>query len=159
MNPYQKLFLAYITDMRKSAEAANNWWDSVLEAEKAVHKTRAKAEESAGRRWPFGPSSHPFVLATYRKYFLACEALNESVEEGGAVILDDFANESMWGREEDAPPEDDLDAALAGLDVEGPIEPWQLLVESLPNRADDVAEFLEDMVFSPIGLDEHEHSV
>ena len=160
MNAYDELFVAYLTDMRTSMTAARAWWEALAKKERAARGSKAKAEEALSRRWPFGAASHPYVLATYRKYYLACERLNErleNAEDDGSSI--DFINESMWGQEVEEAEVSDDPRALADLDVEGPVEPWGLLIEMLPGRADDVSEFLAGMVMSPIGMDENERSV
>jgi len=36
------------------------------------------------------------------------------------------------------------------------VEPRELLIEMLPNRIEDLAEFMADFVFTPLGLDKNE---
>src|SRR5262245_52024710 len=70
MNRYERLFKDYVAEMRRSMNAANEWWDRLQTREIERTRIRKKAMAQLEERWPFGPASHPFVLATYRKYFL-----------------------------------------------------------------------------------------
>ena len=137
MNSYEQLFNDYLVEMRAAQATAQAWWEALRAGEKEPGSSAAKIEELLEARWPLGAVSHPAVIAAFRKSALRCQALNDAAEE----------DDEDWGDDED---DDDL-VDLAAL--EAPVEPRELLIEMLPGRADDLAEFLADFVFTPLGLD------
>jgi hypothetical protein len=144
MNAYQRLFNDYISELRVAKEAALRWWTNLLARETSELGSREEAELAVGRRWPFGPPSHPYINAVYRKYFIACERLNEQYEQGLEEPHAD--SEEDWGAtEDDTESAEDLD------DIEGPIDPPILLLEMLAGRDDDLGDFMAGCVYSPIG--------
>lgn len=150
MHDYQQLFEDYVAEMRGAQAVAVAWWDGLLAREMAPGIDAAQADERVSERWPMGAVSHPFVIATFRKWALRCQALNDAADsaaEADDEPQDDDDPDDGWGDEED----DDADLDLA--DLEAPVEPRELLVEMLPGRADDLAQFLADFVFVPLGLD------
>lgn len=156
MNRYKTLFDNYVSDMRQSMHAANDWWFKLLEKETIRLGDKSYAEKEISERWPFGPASHPYVLATYRKYFLECEKLNSEIEAKEFEVefnnLDDTTFINSWGSEDEDEDED-------FLEQENPTPAWNLLIDMLPGRHDDLADFLSLMVFAPIGLDEEDRFV
>lgn len=157
MNEYKQLFEAYLKDMRQAMKQAEAWWKQLQAKELATLGDPVAVQHSLGVRWPFGPASHPYVLACYRKWSLACQDLNDAVEDSEDDNGDDGelveASEADWGDDSEEDEDDDL------ASLEGPIEPRELLIEMLPERADDVADFLSQMVFDPVGLDKDERWV
>jgi hypothetical protein len=156
MNRYEDLFTAYVSEMRESMRTANAWWKNLRKAE-TREVGREQAEKALDQRWPFGPASHPRILATYRKYFLACEALNRELEDRERSLdepsLEDGNDEKDWGEEED---DDDSDESEGFGEVETPIPGWNLLIDSLNEDQEDIIDFLSQMVYAPIGLDDAE---
>lgn len=106
---YDEIFADYVKDMRAARARALAWWQT-LGAGSA--QTRA--------RWPAGPSSHPAVLAVYRKHYL------DIVEHNERALLQ---------------PE------VGAVDRELP--PTYLLLERLEEDAPDLDTFLVDMVMLP----------
>lgn len=159
MNRYGLLFDAYVSELRKSKALAEAWWAAALDAESASCADPAQAKENLDMRWPFGCAAHPFVLATYRKYFLECEALNELVESAEDDDPEEQADdEADWGESDGEFEADEVD----GIDFEGPeqpVSPHALLIDLLPGRHPDLEQFMNDMVFAPIGLDDDDRSV
>jgi hypothetical protein len=151
MNSYEQLFNDYLVEMRAAQATAQAWWEALRAGEKEPGSSAAKIEELLEARWPLGAVSHPAVIAAFRKSALRCQALNDAAEEddeeGDDEDDDDGGDDEDWGDDED---DDDL-VDLAAL--EAPVEPRELLIEMLPGRADDLAEFLADFVFTPLGLD------
>ena len=152
MDDYKQLFEAYTVQMRLAREKAQAWWAAMLAREAAAGLDAAAADEALEKRWPLGAVSHPAVIATFREYALACQELNDRAEQED---LDEDEEEDFdeedWGEddeEEDAP--EDLST------LEAPVEPPELLIQMLEGRADDLAEFLADFVFLPLGLDKNE---
>lgn len=142
MNAYDKLFAEYVEEMSESRLAALDWWERVIAREAAALGSRAAAEDAVSTRWPFGAASHPFVLATFRKYYLLCERLNEAEmarrDVPGATPP---PGEEQWGDTAEAAPE------------VGPVTGWALLIDGLWGQDEELAQFLEAMVFKPIGTD------
>jgi hypothetical protein len=149
MNEYQRLFREYVSELQVAMEASLQWWDNLLARETSELGSREEAERAVARRWPFGAPSHPYINAVYRKYFLACEHLNESQDSEPSDTDTDADSEEEWGTTDEAGEGDEeLD------DIEGPIDPPVLLLEMLAGRDDDLAEFMAGCVYSPIGEEE-----
>jgi len=148
MNEYDQLFANYVDEMRDSMSRALKWWEEMITSEAARVGSIDEAKHNIRRRWPFGPASHPYVIATYRKYFHACESLNEQfARKPGQEICtraDSKVADDGWG------VDDQLDVPE---DIAGPMHGWVLLVDWLRGRHNDLAEFLNGLVFKPIGTD------
>lgn len=135
MDEYDKLFKAYVADMRRSKKLATEWWEGLLRAESKLTGSKAAAERSLAERWPHGPASHPYVIATYRKYFLACQELyNKGIQE---LTSSGTESEEDWDESQEEAPR--------------LVAPRDLVLDMLHGRADDLVEFLGDLVFAPIG--------
>lgn len=151
MNRYELMFNDYVVELDRAWQATAAWWERLLAREAARGNSPDQALEQVQRRWPLGPTGHPLVLAVYRKFYMACEALNDDVM---AAYLrrqhqaEEGANEG-WGVEEPtaASAADDP----AGWGEESHIDPPAFLVDALFGRRDDLAEFITRLVFSPIG--------
>lgn len=147
MNKYEQLFNDYVLDMRAAQAIAQAWWEALRVREQRPGSAAAEIEEVLETRWPMGAVSHPAVIAAFRKWALRCQALNDAAED--EEDDDDDGAESDdedWGSDDDEGEVVDLAA------LEAPVEPRELLIEMLPGRADDLAEFLADFVFTPLGL-------
>src|SRR6266576_3262125 len=101
MNEYEQLFANYVAEMRDSMSRALTWWEEMIALEAARVGSIDEVLSSIRRRWPFGPASHPYIIATYRKYFLACELLNEQLrrnarQQAVTRVDSDFASDG-WG--------------------------------------------------------------
>ena len=161
---HQELFSQYIVELREARSFALAWFDELLarEAEKAGSKKAA--EDAVRQRWPCGPSSHPRVIAVVRKYFIACERLNSAIEareDEGAESAKESTEED-WGTDDedsdDEETESDDESHDDFWDEEGSIDPPIFLGDLLCGRDDELAEFVAQLVFSPIG-EEDGHSV
>jgi hypothetical protein len=151
LNRYQVLFGKYVDELGSADIATSRWWQRLLDAECARGATPEEAEEHVRSRWPAGRSGHPLVLAAYRKYYIACEVLNEEVRAAYLQKMQqaDASQQDGWGVEDDDPA-----AATEAADDWGPeweIDPPRFLVEMLEGRRDDLAELMSLMVFSPVG--------
>lgn len=157
MSDYKELFDDYVVELRQARAVAQAWWQALLLGETQAGADAQAAQEAVDRRWPLGPVSHPFVIAVFRKYALECQRLNDAAEEAEEDDEDelddsDDSDESDWGS--DDTDEEDEQADLEAL--EAPVEPRELLIEMLSNRVEDLAEFMADFVFTPLGLDKKE---
>jgi len=104
-----------------------------------------------------GPTSHPRVLAIYRKYFIACEQLNAIVaDEFQRKLLDEDAHDvDGWGVEEARKEDDGSDGDWGAESV---MDPPMFLIDSLAGRRDDLGDFMMFLVFAPIG-EENDRSI
>jgi hypothetical protein len=153
LNDFDELFIRYVAELRGALAAAREWWAVLEERERTKFPTKAEADASLEARWPFGPTSHPWVLGVYRKYYLLTEELNARNTKGLVIESERSEAESDWG-------EEDPDAADLSMDGdESPflgmrkVAPWILLIDSLLGRDDELAAALEFMVYRPVGLD------
>ena len=142
MTRHEQLFEQYVAELRDNMRAALSWWDDLLDRETAHVGSRDEAGRRREFRWPFGPPSHPFIIRVYRKYFLLCEELNRQIEAERALDISPAppTGEEAWGNQ-DPPAEEER---------EDPIPAWVLLVDMLWGRHDDLAQFLEGLVFKPV---------
>lgn len=136
-----ELFRLYVTELRSSIARAQDWWDAVL-GEEALRGTPEQALTAVMLRWPFGPAAHPYVVATYRKFFLACEEINRTLAQPAAAGSE--RGEEGWGRES---------IGTGPSPAAIPVAPWVLLVDGLRGPHNDLAEFMQGFVFQPVGLD------
>jgi hypothetical protein len=145
MSRHDELFQQYVEELQENKSAAIAWWDDLLVRETArAGGDRDEALKRRERRWPFGPASHPFIIRVYRKYFLLCEELNVRIEsERTARVQPRGEDEANWGQDERRP------TAVRESAVPG----WVLLVDMLWGRHDDLAQFLEGLVFKPVATD------
>lgn len=152
MTPHHRLFLEYVAELRLAQMHALTWWQDLARREAASVGDAQAAEQRIQRRWPFGPTSHPIVLAVYRKYFIACERLNESIQMQ-ASPTQGASSEDDWGVEDlnELAGGDDVDREAAFWNSLGPVDPPVFLVELLYGRQDDLGDFLAYLVYSPIG--------
>lgn len=160
MNSYQQLFDAYVDDMREAITDARRWWDALLAIETARHGDESIAREALAQRWPFGIASHPYIVGVYRRWSLECQHLNDDREAADTDEGHDMADalESDWGNDDEPAEEEGIGSRDIG-EIEGAIEPRELLIDMLPGRADDVAEVMLDFVFDPMGLDDRDRWV
>ena len=142
MKEHDKLLEAYVAELRQSKAAAEAWWESLVAQEMARQSDRGAAEAAVQRRWPFGPVSHPWVIATYRKYYLECEQLNKKAAK--PADGDASPGGSGWGVEVEA-------------EDEGPILPRVFVVDLLSGEeTGDLYEFILSMKYVPIGMEHGE---
>jgi hypothetical protein len=133
---YQELLDAYVEDLRAARDVAVAWWNDLI---RPPPGTPADAAYTQARLlWPAGPVSYPRVIAVYRQYYLACEALNEKREAERAQ-----QQPAGWGQDDD---DEDGGSRI--------VPPRALLIDSLEAIDPDLDEFMRGFVFSPMGTDE-----
>ena len=144
MDPYRELFREYVADLTAAKDHAETWWAALLEAEAQRLGDRASAEETLNQRWPLGPTSHPRVVAVYRKYYRACSAISNALDAVAAAR----------DEHEDEIEEDD--------DPFSTVSTGTFLIDYLCDESDALGEFLlhkwcsfrsKHMPYSPIGRD------
>src|SRR6266850_4211717 len=75
--PHQELLEEYVGSLRAAKDAAEEWWEALLASETLKTLDREQAVLNVKQRWPYGPAAHPRVLAVIRKYYFACQTLND----------------------------------------------------------------------------------
>lgn len=134
---FEELRVAYAAELRESKDAAEHWWNDLNERYKAE-----AGSEKPEDLWPMGAASHPWVIATYRKYFFLCVELNRKVRERSSPIAsrNEAASEQDWGTDDIEPDVDTIEPKLF------------VLTQLLGGETHDLYEFLLSLVFVPIGL-------
>jgi hypothetical protein len=139
-DPYAELFEMYLAELREACEEALAWWHDLLRR----HVDGAADPEAETRRlrsrWPLGPVAHPRVIAVYRKYYLAVDAVNQDILEREETPMDgDPLDARFWVEAED--------------DGQALEHPRAVLYERLDRVDPHLARFMDYMVFVPIGAD------
>jgi hypothetical protein len=136
--------------------AADLWWTDLVMSELSQAGDLGEVDKRLMRRWPNGPASHPRVLAVVRKYWLACDALNEVIagetypDEAEPGPEPEYVLAPEAGPEEDTkqPEEEDEDSE------EDEVDPHIFVLEWLiDDDHDDLAGFLTSLTYWPVGLD------
>jgi hypothetical protein len=145
MNPYDELFQQYVAELRAAREEVLAWWESLLSDEARKTGDGETAERAVRARWPCGPVSHPRVIAVFRKYFIRCDEINEKINEewdsGDAERVQFGEWDTGWGVED----EDVAEPAVA--------EPRFVLIERVEAEDQVLGQFVNNLVFVPIGID------
>src|ERR1700674_1013723 len=151
MGPYQTLFKSYVAELSEAKALADAWWNQLIEGEAKAAGSAEAGEARVRERWPFGPTSHPYVIRVYRKYFIACELLNEKTlgESDGSDVE---PSEADWGSEEASQKGTaEPNGAQSIEEPDGPIDSPTFLFQLLHGRRQDLADFMMFLVFAPIG--------
>jgi|SRR6185295_2786392 len=132
---FQQLKNEYARELRDSKAAAELWWKELNQS-----YSDGQMQTNPVELWPLGPVSHPWVIATYRKYYFLCLELNNKTREStGAPFV--VEKEEDWGN-----ADEDISIAYE-------VEPKVFVLDSLSGgETNDLYEFLLSLVFVPIGL-------
>jgi hypothetical protein len=168
MNEYEELFVHYVAELRQAIARSDKWWQGLQQKERARATSEDEAMLTLERRWPFGPSTHPWVLGVYRKYYLLVEELNARAS-GDPGPPESPPTEEDWGDEgssttlhgaTDKAETDDIATQLLLVGEDSPfyeahtVRPRTFLVDALYGRADDLAESMTWIILTPIGRDQ-----
>ncbi len=142
MDEYEKLFSSYVIELAQKKEAAEDWWGRLLTSEEAYKRNTLVGDLSVRERWPFGPASHPWVIATFRKYYLLCEQLNNKLEYN-VFESPMFPQESDWG----------ITDKVTDKNHSGFVHPKVFTIDWLASEeTNELYEFMLFLVFLPIGI-------
>jgi hypothetical protein len=108
--PHRALFDDYLRDLGEARQHANGWIQSIIDKEEDRTGDRQEAIRIVSERRPVGAVAHGVVIATVRRYWLACDALNREADPPRRVAPEDLV--LGWLVEEG---HDDLAEFLAGL--------------------------------------------
>lgn len=78
---HAELFASYRSDLRTAYGIASLWWEDTIAAQEKLGKSREDAIEEAFDRRLAGAASHPKVIWIVRRYWLACEQINEALPD------------------------------------------------------------------------------
>lgn len=79
MSRHERLLEKYAAELAAARQFAIEWWANLHERELQHRGSPDAAAAAVKERWPDGPASHPRVIAVVRKYWLACQSLNEVI--------------------------------------------------------------------------------
>jgi hypothetical protein len=153
MTRHEQLFEQYVEALQEAKKFAERWWMELVENELSIAGVLEEADKRLMRRWPNGPASHPRVLAVVRKYWLACNELNELIAQ--ETYPGKAEPESVYVlAPESAPEEDEEQSAEETEDQEeAEVDPHIFVLEWLmDDDHDDLAEFLSSLTYWPVGL-------
>ncbi len=138
---YDEILDRYATELAAARAVALTWWAGLVIREIGAGHDKAQAQHRCRMRWPMGPTSHPRVIAVYRRHFFAIGAINEDFleQEDPDRGLND---PSLWLEQADSDEEEGLVS-----------QPAVLLFEGLGARDPELQDFMRYFVFVPIGLD------
>lgn len=133
---YDDLFNQYVGELRQAKKFAENWWAHLNQAVQGKEgNAPALTSLLLRERWPFGPASHPRVIATYRKYFFLCKQITDSLD-----AVDESAGSTTWG----------IDDSPAGAAT---VDPKVFVRDFLAGEeTEDLYNFLMQLCFVPIGM-------
>ena len=140
LQEFEELFKSYAAELRQSKAFAERWWQELKQNE---------AERPGGMTpeelWPMGPASHPWVLATYRKYYFLCLDLDRQIEERESTFPAQSTSEHDWGSDDPAP--------APAKHIAPKVFVFDLLAGG---ETQDLYIFLQLLTFIPIGLKDDE---
>jgi hypothetical protein len=87
---HESLFRQYVADIRRAINGAHAWWNAMVKTQAQRSQNPAEAQNFVRRLNPVGPVADRGVIATVRKYWLACEALNQQLQESERVPPEEF---------------------------------------------------------------------
>jgi hypothetical protein len=153
MTHHMKLLGLYAEELAKAQAFATSWWTGLLQAHHVTEKSAQWKQSELARRWPAGPASHPRVLAVIRKYWLACDALNQALPSGAGRTESPEPSYTLVLDEEAAPP------APAEADDTHFVDPHVFVSEWLTDDHEDLALFIGRLPYWPIGLDSQDRYI
>jgi hypothetical protein len=125
LSPHEKLFNRYCGDLREVKAEVDLWWRALLVEEVKRDGDDLRGRREVRRRWPSGPGAHPRVIAVVRKYYLACLALNEQLEDEGGEVVEPAVFLAEWlldpGSEDLVGLTESLSYWPVGFDSEGDV--------------------------------------
>ena len=144
-DPYEALVAEYVDELKLARGEAEAWWSALQSAVGGEGASAERERRKLSLRWPCGPVSHPRVLGVFRKYFLRCDAMNEELRNASAELAAarerEPITESDWGR-----PDEELDEPRL-------LEPRFVLIERVGTLDADLGDFINGLVFVPVGMD------
>jgi len=139
MNQYDQLFDEYVAALTKAKQLSENWWNVLLSEQIKISKDIHTATKALKQRWPFGPASHPWVIAVFREYYLRCEDLNNKSDDIPSDDSNSPPEETDWGIE---------DEPIA----QTTIPPRTLVIDNLAtDETEELYDFILNLLFLPIG--------
>ena len=104
---YEEVLDRYATELAAARADALAWWAGLVIREIGAGHDKAEAQHRCRMRWPMGPTSHPRVIAVYRRHFLAIGSINEKFLEREDPDRG-FNDPSLWLKQADREDEEGL---------------------------------------------------
>jgi hypothetical protein len=146
-----KLLALYAEELSTAKLIAEIWWEKLLKVNGIEGETTTVHRSNLDLRWPEGAASHPRVLAAIRKYWLACDALNQS---RNLEFLDNTAQpEPVYTLQF----EHEITPSADEIVVDNFVDPHIFVSEWLIDEYDDLASFIGRLSYWPIGLDDQDN--
>ena len=83
---YEALYREYLAELGASVQEAMEWWEGRIKLSmQRNRRNRERTERDQFALVPVGPASHGRVIATLRKFWLRCAALNNDEPEARRV--------------------------------------------------------------------------
>jgi hypothetical protein len=143
----------YAEELRAARTLAERWWADLIAVTGQQIGSPELAERLVRNQWPDGPASHPRVLTVIRKYWLACETLNEQIEREGLPRPQPPEPEYVLAFDEEPDEANEEDE-----EEEREVYPHVFILEWLMTEEfDDLADFVGTLSYWPIGLNADEH--
>jgi hypothetical protein len=87
---HRQLFERYCNELGPAVAKAAAVWDGELKGWAAEGRTAEAADKEMWTTYPAGPAAQPFFVALVRRYWLACDALNQTVPADQGVPPEHF---------------------------------------------------------------------
>lgn len=87
---HQDLFKRYCLELDPAVREAVQMWNGELNGWASEGNSPEQAQETMWATYPAGPAAHPPFVAFVRRYWLACDRLNQSVPESRAARPEQF---------------------------------------------------------------------
>jgi hypothetical protein len=81
---HDELFAKYVEELRAAKVRVEGWWNALIGFQAVDMEDPTEALREVKNRWPVGPAAHPLVIGVFRKYYLACDALNRDIAAAGS---------------------------------------------------------------------------
>lgn len=151
MTRHRQLLLKYVAELLAAKSCADIWWDQLISTSDTRSTGPGSHQANVAKRWPDGPASHPRVLAVVRKYWLACDALNQAIDsdsDDGEPSPDKiYTLETV---------EEATGKQFNDVDEENFVDPHIFVSEWLVDEYEDLAAFVGQLSYWPVGMDEQE---
>jgi hypothetical protein len=87
---FAKHFASYVKKLRVIKNAADDWYEGIVDTEAQRVENRREAERNVALRRPYGAVVHPIVIHCLRNAWLTCQGLNDEMPISSQVAPQSF---------------------------------------------------------------------